>query len=99
MISMSTARSISRRRRGGKSGVEREVPPDDAHGVDEGETIRVAAGGVARLVHQAAHRVVGEKEAVELLPDEIRRLRAQDQPAAGRLTLSSANRVSASQRS
>src|ERR1700712_1174843 len=83
MISRSTRSTIRRRCRGGKSGMEGEMPADHANSMDERELVGIAARLVARLVHQLAQREMHQQQAIEFLFDQIDPMAAQDQPLAG----------------
>src|SRR3954463_13825913 len=51
-ISISTSCCMRWRCRGGKGGVEGQMPPDHPHGVQEGQTVWVTAGLAAGLIDQ-----------------------------------------------
>src|ERR1700685_1950623 len=82
-ISRRMSSTIQRRCRGGKSGMEGEMPADDANGMDERELVGIAARLLARLVHQLAQREMHQEQAIEFLFDQIDPMAAQDQAFAG----------------
>ena len=63
------------------------MTPDDSHGMDEGEGIRITAGLAAGLDHQAAQRQVDEQQGVEFLLCQVGAARAQHELAAGQRDL------------
>ena len=79
--------------------MEGQMPPDDAHGVEEGQLVGVAAGLPTGLVDQPAQGEMRQQQAVDLLLDQIGPAAAQHQPLPGKLTFSSAKVPSLSQRS
>src|SRR3954454_23320375 len=68
-ISISTSCCMRWRCRGGKGGVEGQMPPDHPHGVQEGQTVWVTAGLAAGLIDQLTQRKLDQQQAVDLLLD------------------------------
>ena len=60
--------------------MERQMPPDDAHRVGEGQGVGIAAGLAAGVVDQAAQGEMGQEQAIKLLLGEVRPPAAQHQP-------------------
>ena len=58
------------------------MTPDDPHGMDEGEGIRITAGLAAGLDHQPAQRQVDEQQSIEFLFGQVGTVGAQHQPLA-----------------
>src|SRR3712207_3779235 len=71
MISTRTSSCMRRRWRGGKRRVEGQVPADDAHGMQEGQPVRVAAGPATGLVHQLPQGEMDQQQAIEFLLDQV----------------------------
>src|SRR3990172_13146009 len=57
-----------------------EFAANDAHRMQEREAIGVLVSLQGSFVHQSADGEVSQQEPVELLPDQVRRLAAQDDP-------------------
>src|SRR4051812_17423469 len=66
-ISSRISSTMRRRRRGGKRGMERQMPPDNPHRVEKGQHVGIAAGVLASLMDQLPQGEVGEQQAVEFL--------------------------------
>src|SRR4051794_14942260 len=65
-ISSRISSTMRRRRRGGKRGMERQMPPDNPHRVEKGQHVGIAAGVLASLMDQLPQGEVGEQQAMEL---------------------------------
>jgi hypothetical protein len=98
-ISSNIASCRRRLARGGKRSEQRQLAPDNAHGVREGETVGVLVGFQGRFVHEPAHGEMRQQQAPELLPDQLRGLAAQHHLRPAQLRFSSASAPSISQRS
>ena len=72
---------------GGKSAQPGDGPAGDAKGCDERHTVRVAAGVVGGVEHQAADLIVAAQVAPDLLGDQLRGLRAQHRARAALMGL------------
>src|SRR3954452_6206209 len=57
--------------RGGKTGVEGKMTPDDPHRVDERQRVRVAPALATGLHHQPTQRKVDEQQGVEFLLGQV----------------------------
>ena len=62
-----------------------EFAANDAHRMQEREAVRVFAPFEGGFVHEPADGEVSQQQPVELLPDQVRRLAAQDDPGAAKM--------------
>ncbi len=86
-ISSSTALWNSFRPRGGNGAEGGHLAADNAHGVEEGQSVGILIDTQRRFVHEAAHGEMCHQQTIELLPYQIRRFTAEHDMRAPQMSL------------